>query len=187
MSQTVETYRPKKVEFAFAIPDGCLLPESMGTFKTAEEAAKYIGGSFVAPNQAITVNRFMDNFEKTEIRKDYQMVLEDKVPIFERELSRSANELMEAKEKHKKATEKLDAAINEARELAQKVKSGTIEMKLDDMFTYKLPYNGRYYFYTYIDGELRLCAIREIPESEKSELLNVMNQNAQMVEDNFKK
>lgn len=79
----------------------------------------------------------------------------------------------------------VNSTITEARALAKEAKRGLVDMKLDDMFTTRIPYRGRYYFFTWIDKQLKLCSIRDIPEHEKTEIWNVMAANEEFIDSNF--
>jgi hypothetical protein len=179
-----ENYRPAVIEFDVA-HDGSNVPETLGEFETAEEAAKFLGKNFTSINQALTVSRHMDQREKIDIRKEYNELLENKLPIYEKELSQVTQEFNEAKKKVTNSTEMVNATITEARSLAGEVKRGLVEMRLDDLFTSRLPYHGRYYYFTYMDKQLKLCAIKDIPEHEKGEIWNAMAQNEEMIDTNF--
>lgn len=179
-----ENYRPAVVEFDVA-HDGSNVPETFGAFETAEEASKFLGKNFMSINQALTVSRHMDQKEKIELRREYNELLENKLPIYEKELSQVTQEFNEAKKKVSNATEMVNATITEARSLAYEVKRGLVEIKLDDMFTSRIPYRGRYYFFTYMDKQLKLCAIRDIPEHEKTDIWNAMASNDEAIDTNF--
>jgi hypothetical protein len=178
-----ETYRPATIEFDVA-HDGSNIPETFGEFDSAEDAAKFLGKNFTAINHAITVARYMDQREKTDIRKEYNEILENKLPIFEKELSAVTQEFNEAKKKVNNSTEMVNATISEAKALAAEVKRGLVDIQLDDLFTSYIPYRGRYYFFTYIDKQLKLCAIRDIPDSEKNDIWNSMAANDEMIDTN---
>ena len=177
-------YRPAVIEFDVA-HDGSSIPETFGEFETAEEAVKFMGGTFVAVNHALTVARHMDIKEKTEIRRDYNDILENELPSKERELVNATQEYSTAKKKKEDSQELVNAALYEAKSLAYEVKRGLVDVQLDDMFTWRLPYKGRYYFFTYMDKQLKLCAIRDIPETEKDELWNAMADNEKVIDTNF--
>ena len=181
-----ENYRPTNIEFDVA-HDGSNIPESFGSFVSADEAAKFLGGNLTAINQAITVARHMDQREKTEIRKEYDEILENILPVREKEQASATLVFNDAKKKLADATEMVNATISEVKALAKEVKRGLVDMKLDDMFTSRIPYKGRYYFFTYIDKQLKLCAIKDIPEHEKSEIWNVMASNEEFIDTNFGK
>ena len=174
-------YRPAHVEFQTA-PDGTNMPESLGKFETPEEMAKFIGGNLTAVNSALTANRHMDNKEKMETRAQYQDLLENIVPVYEKRWSEAEIQFTSAKKALKDAEENYNAEIAKTKELAQSIKRGLVEMNLDEKFTFRIPYMGRYYFYTWVDKELRLCLIRPIPDYEKQDLYNSMATNEEYID-----
>lgn len=182
--QKEDDYRPAKIQFDVA-PDGTFMPETFGTYESAEEASKFIGGNFVSSNHSITVNRHMDHVEKKLLREQYENVLENILPVNEKKHVDAANELAEAKRKEKDAIETVNATITEVKYLSQEVKRGLKEMRLDENFTHKIPYKGRFYFYSYIDKEIILVKIQDIPEHEKGEIFNEASANEQFIDDNF--
>jgi len=169
-------YRPAYLEFNVAI-DETIVPSNLGEFKTAKEATEFMAKQVTGINQKVTVSRFMDNFEKTEMRREYNDIMENKLPIVEKEMLKALNTFNEAKRNLDDAKDFLNATISEAKLMAVEVKRGLKDITLDDMTTWKVPYNGQYFFYTYIDGLIRLVTIRDIPEFEKQELFNAMNRN----------
>ncbi len=179
-------YRPQVIEFNVA-HDGTNIPESLGEFKTAEEAIKFIGSNLIVVNQGMTVARHMDQKEKTELRQECTNIMENVIPIYEKNLSDAETKLTEAKNILKKAQEAYDFNILEAKSLAYQVKRGLKEITLDEIYTYRIAYKGRYYFFTYIDGQLKLCLIRDIPEFEKTEIWNQMAGNEEFIDKKFKK
>lgn len=179
-----ENYRPANIEFN-VMHDGTLMPENLGEFETPELAAKFIGNTLISINQGITVARHMDFKEKTELRNEYNDVLENKLPLLEKDLSIANQELVEAKRKASDANQTVEAAIIEAKALANEVKRGLKEMNLDENFTYRVAYKNRYYFYTYMDKQLKLCKISDIPERDKSEIFNQMAENELYITNNY--
>lgn len=171
-----EFYRPAYIEFDVA-NSYQFIPDTLGKFENAQQATEFIAKNLTATNSKMAANRFMDNFEKNELRKSYQAILEDKVPLVERELANATIELENAKKAHKDSTEYYNATINEARSIANEVKKGIKKMELDQQFTWRVPYDGKYFFYTYIDKQLKLCKVQEIPEHEKMDLFNSMHNN----------
>jgi hypothetical protein len=181
-----DDYRPARIEFK-VLPDGTNVPESLGEFATAEEAAKFIGSNLASLNRGVTVSRLMDAYEKSKCREDYQDVMENLVPIYEKELSAANIALSNAKAILKHAEEAYDFTITRAKNLAAEAKRGLKDIVLDEKYTSRIAYQGRYYFFTYIDGALRLCLIREIPESEKSEIWNQMAGNEEFIDREYDK
>jgi len=179
-----ENYRPTMIEFNVS-KDGTNIPESLGEFITSEEAGKFIGSNLTALNRGVTVSRHMDAFEKKSCREDYQDVMENLVPVYERELSAAELALANAKSSLKNSQEAYDFTINRAKNLAAEAKRGLKDYICDEKYTYRIPYQGRFYFYTYIDESLRLCLIREIAESEKTEIWSQMAGNEEYIDKNF--
>lgn len=178
-------YRPKNIEFDVA--NSSIMPENLGEYKTADEAIQFIHKNVVGINQRITVSRFMDNFEKTELRKEYQEILELKMPILEKDLQKATHEFEEAKKKLADAKELVNATTNEVKAIANDVKRGLKDIQLDDQFTWRIAFECRYFFYSYIDKQIKLAKIQDIPEHEKQDLFNVMSKNEEFFNDNFGK
>jgi len=179
-----EFYRPAVIEFKQPL-DESMMPESLGSFDTPEEMAKFIGGNLTAVNQPVTVMRYMDLKEKKEIQEKYSELLENIVPIYKEKLYEARLSLANAKEALKEAEERYNAEMATVQELATEKKRGLREMNLDEKYTFRLPYREKYYFYTWIDKVLKLCLIKNIPEYEKQDLFNAMGSNEEWIEKNF--
>ena len=177
-------YRPKVIQFVVA-PDDSHMPETLGEFKNADEVSQFIKDNLVAMNMPVTVGRHMDAVEKRDIREKYHDVLENQLPRLESAHSDKNQILSDAKTDEKAASERVNAAITEARLLAKDVRRGTKDINLDEVFTYRVPYHGRYYFFSFMDGELKLCKIGDIPEKEKSEIFNNMSANEAFINEKF--
>jgi hypothetical protein len=173
-------YRPAVIEFDVA--NNGLVPDNLGYFENMQKACDYMGLHLTAINQKITVFRFMDNFEKSETRKEYNDLLENKIPILEKELMKAHAAYTQAKKDLEDAKESVSATINETKALAMEVKRGVKDITLDDLYTWKVPFNGQFYFYTFIDGAIKLVKISDIPESEKNEIFNSMSKNHEFFE-----
>lgn len=170
-------YRPQSIEFNVSTDD-TIMPLSMGEFPEHDEVEKFIADNkIVTINQALTVSRFMDMLEKNQIRNRYNDLLENILPRLETLHSEATTILREAKEEEKMASERVNATVSEAKILAKDVKRGLKDMRVDDLYTHRVPFKGRYYFYTYIDKQLKLCRISDIPDHEKNEIWNVMTAN----------
>ena len=180
-----EFYRPQVIEFNIS-EDSNGIPESLGEFENAEDAIKFIGKNFTAINNGLTVNRHMDAKEKSELRKEFTSIMEDQVPIYEKELSEAEIEFNNAKKGQKSAEEAYDFIISKAKSLASEVKRGLKEITLDEKYTFRIPFKGRFYYFSYIDKQLKLCLIRDIAESKKTELWNQMAGNEEFINKTFK-
>jgi hypothetical protein len=181
--QTSETYRPSNIEFD--VNNG-VIPLTLGLeFKDMNQAINFVGSKLISFNQKVRANRFMDHFEKNEIRKDYQELLENKIPMIEKELMKAKSAYAEAKKTLADATEYVSATTNEAKAMAVEVKRGIKEIELDDMYTWSIPVGDKYYFFTFIDSQIKLCKVSDIPFHERSEIFNAMSQNAEFFEKYF--
>jgi hypothetical protein len=182
--ETNEFYRPVNIEFNVT-HDGSKMPVTLGEFATAEEAQKHMS-NLTCTNQRLPVARLLDNTEKAKMRGQYTALLEDQLPIYEAELSDAENKLAAAKKVQKQAEDALNANTQHAHNLSAAVKRGLKDMELDEKYTYRVAYKGRYYFYTWMDKQLKLCAIRDIPELEKGEIWNQMAGNEEWVDGGMK-
>lgn len=184
--ETTNNYRPMHIEFDVA-HDGSEMPETFGEFTTDKDMLQFVNDNLVAVPYPITVARHMDNYEKNQLRKEYNNILENIMPTLEKRLSNANIEYEEAKKKLKDAQELVNSEFTKSKELAREVKRGLVEMNLDEQFTYRVAFRGRYYIYTYIDKEFKLCKIKDIPESEKTEIWNSMTKNEEFVNLYFSK
>lgn len=104
--------------------------------------------------------RYMDNFEKDEIRKKYCELVEA--------------ELLSAKEEAKRlkanAEEALNSVSRQIKDYAAKVTEGTKEKKLPPTKTFRIALNGYYLFYSVINGRVLLVKAEKISSYDKSSL-----------------
>ena len=175
-----QDYRPTDVQFDV---DGGTMPNNISKeFTESKEAVEFMAKYVTSINTKAKVSRLMDSYEKKMIREDYQELLEQKLPMLERELGKAASVLADAKKAYNDAMELVSATTNEAKALALEVKRGIKEMELDDMFTWRIPVGDRYFIYTFIDNQIKLCKVLDIPFNEKNELFNAMHKNAEFFE-----
>lgn len=169
-------YRPANIEFDV---DGGQLPMTLGiVFESANDAVQFMGRNLIGIGIKVRANRYMDGVEKNEIRREYQELLEQKIPMLEKELAKAKAELDAAKKAFGDASEHVSATTNEAKALAVEVRRGTKEMELDDSFTWRIAVGDRYYFYTFIDKQIKLCKVQDVPFHERQDLYNATTNNA---------
>lgn len=174
-----QDYLPENV--AFAIKEQDVMPLTLGEFESIEDVNSFIREQkIVVVNQSLKIDRLMDDFEKNEIRAQYINILEDVIPACKQTLYEKKSDLDHAKEEFKNAQETFSAYENQAYTLAKEVKRGLVEMKLTDVNTFRIPLKGKYYYYTHINKELKLCAIKDIPEHEQKDIFNSTNVNEQI-------
>lgn len=172
-------YTPEHIDFGIQTNE---VPTILGEFETLEEVQDFINENFVAMHEKLETTRLMDEYEKEEIRKEYEIELEEKIPIYQLESDIAKAEAENAKDKEKRAKELVTATINKVLSLSDKVKKGITEINLDAASTYRIPLNGNYYYYTFVNNVLTLAKIREIPDFERSEIFNSSERNKEFFE-----
>jgi hypothetical protein len=173
-TEDLKNYRPAHIEFVVNT-SSCLLPEHIVLPEgeiTADVVIEHMERMFVTENHALTVDRVMDHVEKTEIRKKINNILEDLLPVLEEDVLKKSVAAKEAKKELDNALTHVANYDLEAKVLAKTVKAGVVEMKLDQKFTWRIPYKGTFYYYTFIDKEMRLVKISEMSPKERQELFN---------------
>lgn len=175
--ETNQTYRPAVIEFDLTNPMPTTIPDTLGMFDNEKDVVNFLNKYTNAMPVKISVYRYMDNREKADLRTEYQDILENKIPTLNREHQRAKAAFDEAKSKFDNIKEQLSASRTEAEAIALDVKRGTKEIHLDEMNTFRIAFDDRYFFYTWIDKQLKLCRVSDIPEHEKQELFNAQQKN----------
>lgn len=111
--------------------------------------------------------RYLDDFEKDNIRKKYCDLVETKLP-------KAEEALLVAKEEAKRiktdAEERLNAVSKQIKDYAAKVIEGTKEKKLPATKTFRIALNGYYLFYAVINSRVLLVKAEKISSYDKSSL-----------------
>lgn len=148
----VENYRPNVMVFKVEAND---VPQSLGKFKSDEEARLFMTENLSAVQTAHTGERYIDQVEIAIIRDQYIEELEDVLPG-----------LRAAQQDEKNAEEAIKASLNKIQQMADKVNKGITEVVLDETHTWEVIYNGKKYCYTYIDEEIKLAGVQDISSHE---------------------
>lgn len=172
--EIVKNYLPEIIEFTAKTSD---VPEVLGQFETEEDVQKFMSEHFVAIPKQIDTDRLLDEYEKDHIRNEYSSELENSLPQYQRQFAERSLELEQAKDAEKRAKETVSACFHKIEALSQEVKKGVAEINLDPAVTYEVAYNGNYYYYTFINAELKLAKVRKIPDHEVSDLFNSSQKN----------
>jgi hypothetical protein len=184
--EIVKNYLPATIKFTATTNE---VPESLGTFENAEDVQKFMSENFIAMPKQIETFRLLDEYEKEHIRNEYITELEENYPQYHNQLIERAAETQSAKESEKRASETVSASFNKIEALSKEVKKGIAEINLDPATTYEVALNGNYYYYTWINAELKLAKVRKIPDHEVSDLFNSSERNKTYFEElkNLKK
>lgn len=179
MNDDLKNYEPESP--AFILPDDCPFPAVI--FEGAvnmDDIKKFLGVKFVSETVTNgTAERELDDYEKQVIRKEYCDLVENEVPKRELELvdAKSA-----AKETVKGAKDRLIAIQQQVKDLAYQVKRGIREVELPKN-TVRLPLNGHYLYYAWVNGQCRLVRVDKIPEWESQQLFSNYATNRQAFRD----
>jgi hypothetical protein len=172
--EVVKNYLPAVIEFTAKTNE---VPESLGTFETPEEVQQFMTENFIAMPKQIETDRLLDEYEKEHIRNEYIIELEENYPLYQEQLTQKAMETELAKEAEKRTKETVAASFNKIDALSKEVKRGIAEINLDHATTYEVAFNGNYYYYTWINRELKLAKFMKIPDHEVSNLFNSSERN----------
>ena len=173
--EVVKNYQPEVIRFQ--LPDDIEIPVKLGEFETEEEAREFMAKTFVATQIKDNATRYMDDFEKDTLRKEYQIQLEDVLPEVEAKAAEKRMILEQAKQEAKNAEELVHMVNTQIKDLAKEVKAGVVTIPLDYKNTWRVPVAGKYYFVTLIAGELLVAKVTDIPEYEKNDVINSGDNN----------
>ena len=76
----------------------------------------------------------------------------------------------------------VSAPLSKIQLLANEVNEGTTSIELDPANTWVAIYNSKKYFYAFIDGEIKLARVQDIPSYEADDLISSSEKNAQFFE-----
>ena len=150
---------PKNVSFPRVIFEGA---------KNMDEIRKYLSGRFIAERMTnAKAYRLLDAYEKASIRANYSELMEDEQPKLEEQL---ADIESSCKQITKEAKDKLQAVITQIRDLVYQVKRGDKEVDLPADSTVRIPLDGYYLYYAWINGMFQLCRVDKIPSWDEQSL-----------------
>ena len=159
----VEDYRPNVMVFKVEAND---VPQSLGKFKSDEEARLFMTENLSAVPTTYTGERYIDEVEIAIIRDQYIEELEDVLPGLRAAHLKKINALKATQQDEKNAEEAIKASLNKIQQMAEKVNKGITEVVLDETHTWEVIYNGKKYCYTYIDEEIKLAGVQDISSHE---------------------
>ena len=132
--------------------------------KTKADVMKFVNKHFIAtqPDNEL-VTRYLDDFEKSNIREEYCMLEENEVPARKQELEEA---LEEAKKMKKDAEEAYASVLMEVAKYAAEVRLGTADMRLKSKNTICLALAGHYLVYNWDSNKSKfvLAKAYEIPD-----------------------
>lgn len=175
--EVVETYTPANVEFTVHT-ESEEIPKSLGEFKNQKEVQKFLNdNNFVVVNAKTKATRLMDDIEKNDIRSLYIYELEEEEPMLQNRLHDAQIAYDLAKKELKTAQEMVSASTSKVKTYRNEIVEGLTQMELDQSKTFELAFRNQYLYYTFINNELVLCKITNIPDYEQNGLLNSSEAN----------
>ena len=152
---------PSELDF-LSLKDENLCGEKQ--LKTKADVMTFIHKHFIAtqPDNEL-VTRYLDDFEKSNIREEYCMLEENEVPTRKQELEEA---LEKAKKMKKDAEEAYASVLMEVSKYAAEVRLGTADMRLKSKNTICLALAGYYLVYTWESQKAKfvLAKAYEIPD-----------------------
>ncbi len=173
--QKVEEYRPEVIEF---IAESKRVPQSLGEFESEEDARVFMSQNLLAVQTKLQAERIMDQFEIETLRNEYAEELEDVLPKIREEHFKRVEEMERAKQLEKDAKEMVSASLNKVQQLANEVNERVTSIELDPSNTWVAIYDGKKYFYAFIDGEIKLAKVQDVPAYEADDLISSSEKNA---------
>lgn len=132
--------------------------------KTKADVMKFVNKQFIAtqPDNEL-VTRYLDDFEKSNIREEYCMLEENEVPARKQELEEA---LEKAKKMKKDAEEAYASVLMEVAKLAAEVRLGTTDMRLKSKDTICFALAEHYLVYNWDSNKSKfvLAKAYEIPD-----------------------
>lgn len=175
----IENYRPGKIKFLI---EDETVPKSLGKFKDGDEVRAFVGTNLLAMQSKLKTMRYMDEYEIQQLRNECSVELEENLPELQNKLGKAKLALEQAKQSVKDAEELYNAKLTEIKTLAGKAKRGTTEMTLDQLFTWEVVYNGKRYYFTYVDNELQLADVLPLDLMEQDDLISTSEKNKEYFE-----
>lgn len=186
MLQDIKDYRPDQINFVLTDETKEKFAEVLTLFEGADDVEKVIEKVNEYFNAEFPTNvvarRYMDEFEKMNIREEYNQIVENEQPDAERELDAA---IAEAKRIKKDAEDALLAVNKRIKELAARVKEGQEDIKLSNKNTFRIALNGHYLTFTWIDGEVKLARAEKIPNWDKDKIWAQEDRNRNGMEELF--
>ena len=186
MLQDIKDYRPDQVNFVLTDETKEKFAEVLTLFEGADDVEKVIEKVNEYFNAEFPTNvvarRYMDEFEKMNIREEYNQIVENEQPDAERELDAA---IAEAKRIKKDAEDALLAVNKRIKELAARVKEGQEDIKLSNKNTFRIALAGHYLTFTWIDDEVKLATSEKIPNWDKDKIWAQEDRNRKGMEELF--
>lgn len=163
---------PKNVSFPKVIFEGA---------KNMDEIRKFLSGRFICESMTTAkAVRLLDSYEKASLRANYAELMEDEQPKLEEQLAEIENS---CKQMTKEAKDKLQAIVTQIRDLVYQVKRGEKDVDLPSDSTVRIPIDGHYLYYAWINNMFQLCRVDKIPSWDEQSLFANQETNKEAFRD----
>ncbi|SDO13387.1 hypothetical protein SAMN04487900_11094 [Prevotella communis] len=179
-------YRPEKIDFVLTEAQKEMFKEILvvcNGAKTSKEAIKVFEEKFncLFPEGELATRKY-DEHEIQEIREEYCLKQENEVPKRKEELETTLERIKAMK---KKAEEAYNSALLEIADLAARVKKGTTDFALPATETIRVALNGNFCFFAWVDGQMQLVKVTEIPDWDRNSLWSQEDWNRRAMKEVF--
>ena len=179
-------YRPEKIEFVLSEAQREMFKDVLVVCKGAksrDEAVKVFQDKFncLFPEGELAVRKY-DAHEIQEIREEYCLKQENEFPKRKEELELTLERIKAMK---KKAEEAYNSVLLEIEDLAARVKKGTTDFTLPATDTVRVALNGCFCFFAWVDGEMQLVKVTEIPDWDRNSLWSQEDWNRKAMKEVF--
>ena len=196
MKSDLKNYTPENVEYVLedslkeqfpltldflSLGEDNLLGEK--PLKDKKDIIKFVGKHFNAtfPDNEL-VTRYLDNFEKANIREEYCSITENEVPARKQELEEA---LEMAKKMKREAEEAYASVLLEVAKYAAEVKLGTTDMRLKSKDTFCIALGGYYLVYSWDKNKQVFVLAKGFEIPDRTELWANEEKNRQSMRDVF--
>lgn len=186
MLQDIKNYCPDEIDFVLSDEVKEKYAEVLELFEDAtdiEEVITKVNEYFNAefPTNEVA-ERFIDEFEKMNIREEYNKIVEEELPVAEKE---QLDAIDRAKRIKKEADDALLSVRNRIKELAARVTDGKEDYKLSSKNTFRIALNGTYLTYSWVDGKVKLTKAERVPDWDKNKIWAQEDRNRKGMEELF--
>ena len=179
-------YRPEKIEFVLTEAQREMYKDVLticNGAKNADEAIKVFNEKFncLFPEGELATRKY-DAHEIGEIREEYCLKQENEAPMRKDELETTLERIKAMK---KKAEDAYNSVLLEIADLAARVKKGTTDFSLPATQTVRIALNGNFCFFSWVDGQMQLVKVEEIPEWDRNSLWSQEDWNRKAMKEVF--
>ena len=179
-------YRPEKIEFVLTEAQREMYKDVLVICKgakDADEAIKVFNEKFnvLFPEGELAVRKY-DSHEIQEIREEYCLKQENEAPMRKEDLETTLERIKAMK---KKAEDAYNSVLLEIADLAARVKKGTTDFTLPATQTVRIALNGNFCFFAWVDGEMQLVKVTEIPDWDRNSLWSQEDWNRKAMKEVF--